>query len=103
MTGSAQESNVSKVQIQIVSSSCTYGDPACPSNQGTSLGSWLGPILLSAALVLAGLLAAMWVNVPWVRVLSVVGPVAFVAVAYLFGLYVAWFNPGGFFWPNVPG
>ena len=96
----AQPSNTTYLWISITPADCKPGAPGCPPGSGTlSLWQIIGPLLLSAALVLGGLLAALFVPGVWTRVLAIVLPVGLVVLLYLF-VYGSAFAPGGALFPG---
>jgi hypothetical protein len=81
--------------IQITPHGCTTGSPGCATKTGVSIWSTYGPILLSVAFILAGLVIAFWVPLPMLyRIIVVVLPVGLVIVLYVVGAYATWFSPG---------
>ena len=95
----AQESNYSKLQVQIVSSNCTRGDPACPTNSGTNTWQWLGPALLSAAFGLVAVLVALVGKNHWLIGGAAAAMAGLILLGYLW-LWPVLFAAGG---PLAPG
>ncbi len=95
----AQPSNVTYLWVSIAATNCKPGSPGCPG-ASTSLSLWqvLGPALLSAAIILAGLIGALWAPGYW-RYLIAILPVVLVILLYLFA-YTAAFAPGGPLYPT---
>lgn len=96
-TSTQQGSPIVAFTIQITPHGCTIGVPTCITKHGVSLWEMIGPLLISIALVLAGVILFFVVPVTWMRVLVVAVPVAGVLILYVFGIYTAWFAPGGAF------
>ncbi len=92
-----QGSPIVPLLIQVAPANCVPGSPGCQSKTSVSTWTTIGPILLSLALVLAGILVAIAVTrIPVaVRVLAGAAPVALVALFYWFGVYSSWFAFGG--------
>jgi hypothetical protein len=82
--------------ISIAPVTCQPGSPACPTMGQQSLWSIAGPILFSAAFVLAALLGMLYVPIGMAVKVAVPVLVAggFVAL-YYFGILGSWFVPGG--------
>lgn len=84
-------------QIAIEPAGCQSGTACDPNHSGISLWQLVGPIFLSIAFILTGLIVAMWVPLAWVKYTAVIVPVAGVIIFYVFGVYTSWFAPGGLF------
>ncbi|MGI0156409.1 MAG: hypothetical protein ACREDE_09820, partial [Thermoplasmata archaeon] len=97
---SQQASNSTFLWVSVTPSNCVTGEAGCPSANGENTWALLGPILLSIAFVLAGVLVAVNVSLWWIRVVAIALPVGVVALLYLAGLYAAAFSQGGLFFPG---
>lgn len=88
-----QGSPITSFLVQITPASCNTNpnSPGCRTQSGLSLWTTAAPILLTVALVLVAVLAALWLPMAYAAVVGVLAGAGVVAV-WVGDLYLGWFH-----------